>query len=568
MMRRDAMRWLAWTVLVLLVAGEAAAQGRRDRGRQSQEVQRFETALGIQVREGRRPRAGVEVALRPEGQADAPALTATTDAEGQAVVWGLAPGVWRLELSTRDETDFVVSVRVLPERRAEQVGAAARDVDAPDLRWRFFRVTEAPPVPVVRRPEPAPVTAAPPSAAPARPQPPPAEPEPTEPVPQAPPQRPAPPEPAAAAAPPEEQPADEERPPEPAPSEIADDAAAEARPTTAGPQAPPAAEPVAEPDPEEPAPEPADEPVPAQRAVPGLVAEGGTQDTGEARPAEPAYEADEPADAEPANEPTPHLPVPEETLVRTPPEPSEPSAATLPPGVPPSQPPPAEPPPSEPQPREPQAAEPPVQAPELPRPPVLEQEIPPAAAPPRSPSQPPTQPPTAVERPEPPQAPMPPQPPEFRVRSSAAGDCDECREGEGVATVARTVAPGGTAGGAECAAGMAAAALSAARGQVGPGAPQPLDGAGVAPYTAPGAACQVFGIVLPPGAVYRGFEYRTNGQWCAPEGECARVPGVVWPARPVIRELEGGATLVYGVLRNTSGVPQRGELAVFYIPAP
>ncbi|HEX2165134.1 MAG TPA: hypothetical protein VHM02_14415, partial [Thermoanaerobaculia bacterium] len=106
------------------------------------------SAVGLQVREGRRPAAGVEVRLRAEGPSLAdPGTVATgvTDDEGRAVIY-VAPGVWRLELLRGGEVAYFVSLRVTPGRRAEELGSPARDVDAPDLRWRYFAVDEPPPV--------------------------------------------------------------------------------------------------------------------------------------------------------------------------------------------------------------------------------------------------------------------------------------------------------------------------------------------------------------------------------------------------------------------------------------
>ncbi|HUO86784.1 MAG TPA: hypothetical protein VM617_05290, partial [Thermoanaerobaculia bacterium] len=123
-------------------------------------------AVGIQVREGRRPAAGVEVRMWPEtaSTAEAGALaTGVTDGEGRAVLY-VRPGIWRLELSTGERVDYFVTVRVGPGRRAEELGSPARDVNAPDLRWRYFVVDEPPPLELpapIRREEPAATESAP-----------------------------------------------------------------------------------------------------------------------------------------------------------------------------------------------------------------------------------------------------------------------------------------------------------------------------------------------------------------------------------------------------------------------
>lgn len=116
-------------------------------------------AVGIEVRQGRRPAPGIELRLRPEGPAAAdPAMVATgvTDERGRAVVY-VQPGVWRLEMLSGGELAYFVTVRVSPGSRAEELGAPARDVDAPDLRWRYLRVDEPPPATVRAPRAPAPV---------------------------------------------------------------------------------------------------------------------------------------------------------------------------------------------------------------------------------------------------------------------------------------------------------------------------------------------------------------------------------------------------------------------------
>jgi hypothetical protein len=240
--------------------------------------------------------------------------------------------------------------------------------------------------------------------------------------------------------------------------------------------------------------------------------------------------------------------------------------------------------PEEPEPSmpEPPAAEPPVEEPAPQEPPPAEipdaDVVPQPAAEPRvEPAVP--MPPPRADRPEPepveavPVEPAPQAAPRFTTRSGAAGDCPDCKEEEIAVTVERTVAPGDPGGAGDCGGGMTAAAQEAARrlaGRaegLGPG--MPLDGGGVASYTAPGASCQVLGVVLPPGVRYRGYTYAVEagggaGGPCYFPNDCP-VAGAVWPARPVIEELGGGARMVYGVFRNAAAVPLRAKLTVYYV---
>jgi len=128
------------------------------------------------------------------------------------------------------------------------------------------------------------------------------------------------------------------------------------------------------------------------------------------------------------------------------------------------------------------------------------------------------------------------------------------------------VSPGGGACGPE----IAVAALAAAR-RFGGGAsgPRSLDADSVARWTG-GDGCQLLGVVLPVGARYRGYRYEVEGGAaagrCYAGSECP-VAGAVWPDRPVIRSLEGGETLVYGLFRNTSAErARRARLTVYYLP--
>jgi hypothetical protein len=144
--------------------------------------------------------------------------------------------------------------------------------------------------------------------------------------------------------------------------------------------------------------------------------------------------------------------------------------------------------------------------------------------------------------------------------------CPVCHDDEAAAVVERTVAPGGSACGPE----IAPAALDAARRLAGRATgPQPLEGSALAAWTA-GQGCQALGVLLPAGATYRGYRYEVEGGDAAGRcyaGDDCPVPGAVWPERPVIRRLDDGTTLVYGLFRNTSpDRARRARLSVYYRP--
>ena len=124
-------------VAALVPAAPTAAQDRRRAA-----------AFGIEVRQGRKPMPGVEVRIQSEGPvrgvAPAPQVT---DAEGRAEFWWLVPGIWRVDLVVDGEVAYFLTVRLEGDRRAEEMGAPARDADAPDLRWKFFRPQGPPPSP-------------------------------------------------------------------------------------------------------------------------------------------------------------------------------------------------------------------------------------------------------------------------------------------------------------------------------------------------------------------------------------------------------------------------------------
>ncbi|HMB54855.1 MAG TPA: hypothetical protein VKU40_16170, partial [Thermoanaerobaculia bacterium] len=125
---------------------------------QAQENRRA-AALGIEVRQGRRAAPGIEVRLRLEGSSLAPTSTAApppqiTDERGRAEFWWLTPGIWQIDLLLDGEVAYFLTVRIEAGRRAQEMGAPARDADAPDMRWKFFRPSGPPPTPEpVRRAE-------------------------------------------------------------------------------------------------------------------------------------------------------------------------------------------------------------------------------------------------------------------------------------------------------------------------------------------------------------------------------------------------------------------------------
>jgi hypothetical protein len=177
-----------------------------------------------------------------------------------------------------------------------------------------------------------------------------------------------------------------------------------------------------------------------------------------------------------------------------------------------------------------------------------------------------------------PRVPAPPaaafEPPRFAVRSGAEGDCPDCKKSEVALTVERTVPSAADVSG--CGSNMRAAALRAAgrlagRGAgLGPG--MPLDGSEVSAFVGDEAACQLVGVVLPPGVRYRGFTFAArdgagDGGPCQPGKPCP-VATATWPDRPVIETLADGSTLVYGAFANASGAPLRASLTVYYIPRP
>lgn len=503
---------------VLLPAPDAAAQENRRAA-----------AFGIEVRQGRKPMPGVEVRLESEG----PVRGATPEAritgsDGRAELWWLTPGIWRVDLLIDGKVAYFLTVRIDAGRRAEEMGSPARDVDAPDLRWKFFRPEGSPPEP----PEP---PAPPPRAAEVEPP-----------------------------APDIVEPVEEEVAAEPAVEEPA--AAAPEAEEPAVPQ-PPAPQPVVE--------EPEVSPPPM-------------------RPTQAPPPTDDPVDEEP-----PQLrpaPEPEPEIEPAPPPPMAPTQNPPPTDDPVDEEPP--PPPAPVQVREVESREPPmprgdepeVQLPEsAPPPPVQRPRVTaPQQQSPQPPPQPPPRDPVALPEPTPtPPSQAPPMPdpveaapveaapaaaPRFATRSGAEGDCAECKSNETAVTLERTVQPGDPGGGAGCGPGMAEAALRAARSLasrgagLGPG--MPLDGGDLARFTSGDAACQLMGVVLPPGVRYRGYTYEVEagggaGGPCYVPRACP-VAGAVWPARPVIEELEGGARMVYGVFRNASAVPLRAKMTVFY----
>jgi hypothetical protein len=281
-------------------------------------------------------------------------------------------------------------------------------------------------------------------------------------------------------------------------------------------------------------------------------------------------------------EPVPATPEPPAVVEEPPPVQAEPVPATPeppavveepPPGegtLPESQPPAPQPPPVE---RRPAPAPVPEAPPEPgPEPPVAEEE--PAVTQPTPVVPEPEA--TLVPSEEPPVAPPPepepelaPEPPFFQERRGSE-TCPDCREEEAAVTVERTVAPGadGTCpGDLEALAERAARSVAPAPG----GGPALLAGGDLAAWTSGVAACQLVGVVLPPGARYRGYRYGAQGGSgagrCFPGDECP-VAGAVWPDRPVIRPLDGGATMVYGVFRNASpDRARRAGISVYYVPA-
>ncbi len=581
-------------------------------------------AFGIEVRQGRKAMPGVEVRLESEGPVRGTSPEPqVTDAEGRAEFWWLTPGIWRVDLLVDGEVAYFLTVRIDPGRRAEEMGSPARDVDAPDLRWKFFRPEGEPPAPP---PPPSPAGTEPETPA-AEPEAPAAEPEAAEPPPTAtdhdlpageeaargserPPAEPMA-EPEAEAAPPE--------PGTPEPDTPEMPASETPVPETPAPE--PATEPEAtepeavQPEPEEAVtPEPTPEPAPPEAAAPEPVTE-------EPEVAEP--EAPEPAEESPAEEVTPPPMIPDPTPPPTEdPADEEPELAvegeeepdvTPPPVIP-------EPPPLPPEDpgddEEPEPApEPEADAPEAPQPPepAVSEPTDPETATPEPADPEPAVPEAAVSEPavpepeEPPvprpepmpapaaedaaedlpvpadrepepvaEAPVEPAPmtgPRFISGSGAGGDCPECKASESALTLERTVPPGDPGGSATCGPDMARAALEAARrlasrGQgLGPG--MPLDGGELSSYTSSDASCQVLGVVLPPGVRYRGYTYSVEtggdaGGPCYLPRSCP-VAGALWTSRPVIEELEGGARMVYGVFRNAAAVPLRAKLQVFYV---
>ena len=581
-------------------------------------AQQRAAVFGIEVREGRRPIPGVEVRLQSEGPVrgiePAPQLT---DERGRAEFWWLTPGIWRVDLLVDGEVAYFLTVRLEGDRRAEEMGAPARDADAPDLRWKFFRPSgPPPPPPPAPQQEPAeapaampePVTEEPAMEEPAIEEPareaameePPPEPTAEEPAPAeaATPEAEAP----AAAVPPPPMIPDQQPPPtddpadEPPPVPVAEVEAEE--PTAAGevpdverpspppmqpappergeglPEEAPASEPSSsEPSVAEmPAAQPPAEESPAESpdAEPGA-AEPPTSEPPPTRSGADEPVAEEASDEEPMEvEPEPQAPEPEM------PEPQMPEPGDAEPMPEPVVPEPAMPEPAD---RQPPVQEPPTElAPAEPAPTPTEapapgiSQQPPAEAPQPVPPPRPAQPePPPVEA-----APVEPAPmaaPRFSVRSGAAGDCPDCKSEEIALSVERTVAPGDPGSGGDCGGGMAAAALEAASRLAaraeGLGSGMPLDGGGVASYTDPGASCQVLGVVLPPSARYRGYTYAVEagggaGGPCYFPDACP-VAGAVWPQRPVIEQLGGGARMVYGVFRNAAAVPLRARLTVYYV---
>lgn len=571
-------------LLSLLVVPAAAQPTRRA------------AALGIEVRQGRRPMPDVEVRMESEGpmrmQAPEPAVT---DAEGRAELWWLSPGIWRLDLVIDGEVAYFLTVRVEPGRKAREMGSPARDADAPDLRWKFYEPKGPPPQPPAPPPLPEPQAEPAPEPAPTAP-PATAEPAPSMPQPEEQPQPQAAPEPAPeempeptpespgtmpeAAPEPPAAPETTEPTPEPAPQAMPEPETPDTMPEAPEPrppappaeQPPPSAEtppPAAPPEPA-PAAEPAaQEPPPAPMPVPGVVPEepeaAQAEAQGEIAEERPAPVPEAPPVEEPAPSPEPQMK----------PEPMQPQELKEPPFT--EEEPPAEPETAE-QPERfstptPAGAEtpPPVRPRTAPgqRPEVAPMPEPPAEpAPEAEPPAPDTAPAAAPSAPAP--RPAAPEGASFDVRSGAEGDCPECKREETAVVVARTV-PGGAG---ECppaplAAARSAAGRLAARAD-GLGAGMPLQGADLASYTDADSACQVFGVVLPPGVRYRGYTYAVE-DGAGEGGPCwigrgCPLAGTAWTGRPVIEELPGGARLIYGQFRNASSVPLRASLTVFYVP--
>ena len=522
-------------------------------------------AFGIEVRQGRRPAAGVEVRLRLEGSSLAPTTAGpppeVTDSEGRAEFWWLTPGIWQVDLVVDGEVAYFLTVRVEAGRRAQEMGAPARDADAPDMRWKLYRPSGAPPTPppvggqeTVRE-----------TAVEEEPPPPPVR----EPIDETPPP------------PPPIEPAAAEPEPEMAEPEMVEPEMAEpemAEPEMAEPELPQPAPEMEEPEMSEPA---MSEPVPSPEPEPGPEAEEEPEmppappPVAEVEAAEP--EVPEPRAEEPeiADAPLPPGQVP----VADEPEPEQSALARdRPQSLP--QPPPH---PTRPSPVEPQPGDEPPTAPKpeplLPR--RLE-DVPfsddaPAAteaAEPQPMPEPAIEPePTPMPAPAPPpaaaSAPAALDPPRFSVRTGAAGDCEECRQQETAVRVERTV----PAGDGTCASGAGTAARNlaarlAARGE-GLGAGMPLDGAEVVELTGGGASCQLFGVVLPPGVRYRGYTYAVadgggGGGACFIGKQCP-IAGAIWPNRPTIEELPNGARVVFALFQNASGVPLRASLTAYYV---
>ncbi|HEX6203841.1 MAG TPA: hypothetical protein VF100_12625, partial [Thermoanaerobaculia bacterium] len=337
--------------------------------------------------------------------------------------------------------------------------------------------------------------------------------------------------------------------------------------------------------PAQPAAPPADEARPEEAEPPAVATPSPPPAAEPAAPAAPEPEAPAPVERQPSPA-APEPPPAEAPVERQPPPPSptqpQPPVERQPVPAPPAEapaPPPVE---AQPLPSSPaeEPAEPPVERQPAPAPPVEAPAQPPAAAPvERQPVTPPVEAPARpavpktppAAQPAPPPVPppaaepeLPPAPPRFAA--SGAGECPDCHQDEAAAVVERTVAPGGAACGPE----ITPAAVEVARQLAGRATgPQPLEGGRLGAWTA-GQGCQVLGVLLPPGATHRGYRYEVESGDAAGRcyaGEECPVPGAAWPERPVIRQLDDGSTLVYGLFRNSSPErARRARLTVYYRP--
>ncbi len=333
----------------------------------------------------------------------------------------------------------------------------------------------------------------------------------------------------------------------------------------------------------------------------------------------PAPTAPAPAPSVPAPQPKPAPPQapsvatqpPPASPVATPapvPQPPEPEPGPSPAPAPTPQAPPAQPTPSQPAPRpvppqpSPPVVAPPAQAPPAPTPPTQPPAVQPAPPKPAPPQPPPPQPsPPQPASPPPPPAPAPQPPPapptvvsaaamSAGVRSSAAGNCPDCKAGEAAVSVQLTAGAHANPGACNADADMTRAVnalvaaadagfagyngplidpatgrLTAAAGAAAGEAANPI----LAPYLEPAGACQVLAVVLAPGSRYAGYAYEANdavgGGSCVGSEEC-EVGAARWIGHPVLQTTPKG-TVLYGAFVNRSpDRARRAKLIVYFRP--